>query len=87
MELYMFSFSFRSEEYNCKKIHANIYDSQFKPLHQWIICVTQIDNIADVPICALDYNDKVAKINLKHALQNVFCALFTKEYISPLPSG
>ena len=52
--VYICTRSVRSEKYKCKKKHAFVFDSHFKPLHQSKYCGAIIDNRADTPICVLE---------------------------------
>ena len=45
----------KSVEYNLWTKHAFFYDSNYKHLHQTKFCGVLIENIADAPICVLEY--------------------------------
>ena len=70
--VYICTCSVRSDEYKCKKKHAFVFDSHFKPLHQSKCYGDLIDNIYDAPICVMEDKEIETKINLIHALQYLF---------------
>ena len=67
----------------CKTKYEFVYDSYFKPLHQWKYCGDLINNIKYAPICVPEDKYRGTKINLRHAL-NVFWGICTVEYFSKI---
>ena len=49
--------------------NMNFNDNHFRPLHQSKYCGGLIDNIADAPICVLNYKDRDKNLNLRYALK------------------
>ena len=78
--VYICTCSVRHDEYNCKKKHAFVYDSQFKPSHQSNLVGALIDNRYDAPICVLEDKERDTNLNLKHALKYLFGGQCTVEY-------
>ena len=56
--VYTYTCSFISDGYKCKKKHAFVYESHFKPSHQSKCFGDLIDNRDNAPICVLEDNDR-----------------------------
>ena len=69
--VYICTCSVRSDEYKCKTKHVFFY-SNFKPFHQSKCYVALIDNRADATIFVLEDREIETKINLRHALKDLF---------------
>ena len=70
--VYVCTCNVQSVEYNLWKEREFVYNSHYKPLHQTKCCGVLIDNIADAPICVLEYKDRESKKQLDHAHKEFF---------------